>query len=632
MSVFMWDALFQNKNIGHRVLGFLSSKEQQSLIYAVPKVSLFFESKRLEEMIRECYQLYPERTKGCKRPETSITLIPFSQNIPPARQQRRKTFQLGLIVHVLIPFPYRSGLGADHTATSWLTMYMAGLNHTNQSILPAFVIGLNMKDDFTLTQFEYHRKQIEMLKEAKKIIAFAKEKNIQVLVLPMIWGLKPLLPMGVASLVRSLIDQFTCHLRFPFGKARALLLQHDWVRMQHKEMTKSCRRTWHLCSDADVLEVDHYLKQCIDRIIKGRRSLCRLGGGYAFQEAEIRNILNAIKPTLTFDVVQQSLLLTLLLRRMDNLTRQVLAGLHVALSYFAEPTLSFNYAAEIPTLDHLTQRLNKGRDVIDISQAFVRETTLFQHQKYGVLRAHEAQYLEGQKCVVSSRKEQVVRRRSVQWPKGIQGQTIDSLSLESFRLLLANQSNHQLTPSQISSRWRQAGWGQDNFYRMVAQLPKQHFSFVCYFLSPRYKHHVDFNIQYFAELTHLIHQNPLEDMRHFTLDQLAQVIHMWHIDQENSPLVKQWMNQQIVVGMEAQKKEEAVLRHMKQLDDVLSKGWQLANGIFNTKGLSHAVTQIKSEHSAEPMDIDDDNGVKPEVKLERPLTPRRKRQVAQFTP
>ena len=85
-------------------------------------------------------------------------------------------------------------------------------------------------------------------------------------------------------------------------------------------------------------------------------------------------------------------------------------------------------------------------------------------------------------------------------------------------------------------------------------------------------------------------------------------------------------------GYGSPKKEEAVLRHMKQLDDVLSKGWQLANGIFNTKGLSHAVTQIKSEHSAEPMDIDDDNGIKPEVKLERPLTPRRKRQVAQFTP
>ena len=46
-------------------------------MHAVPKMSLFFESKRLEEMIRECYQLYPERTKGCKRPETSITLIPF---------------------------------------------------------------------------------------------------------------------------------------------------------------------------------------------------------------------------------------------------------------------------------------------------------------------------------------------------------------------------------------------------------------------------------------------------------------------------------------------------------------------------------------------------------------------------
>ncbi|MGC6404008.1 MAG: hypothetical protein ACON5A_02025 [Candidatus Comchoanobacterales bacterium] len=567
------------------ILEYLTPRSQRLMRAALGTLEAPKDQLPSSEDIIDYYQLYPEREQGKKRPETDVCALPIQFDQVLQKQPKRKKLPLAIMIQGLIPFPYRKGLGTDLTAKAWLLKYIEALNTIDESLHVSFIIGLNLKDDIASDDHDFKVMQIRMMQEANRLVMFAKKQALNIYVIPFIWGLMPLKGITLAQKVRSYNMKIHCHMRFPFSNARGLLLGHPLTQQVLSEMKKISRNTWHLFSDADVINIKDHLTECVEKILTSKKPMARMGSGYCFHAEEIQAILKMTRPELSSLDLERSWLLTELMRSMDNYARYVLAELDGALGYFSEPTLAINLNSPIPTMDDLISRLQRRSSGTDISQTLVKLSTPYHYRNKGIIRRHQAVLLHP-KLQVSARHDMVaISKKKLVWPEHINGQRIRRLSLDRFRRLMSNQANHQLTPSQISSRWRQAGWGQDNFYRLMALLPTDQFPFVCYFLSPRQKNHDLFNDQYFDNIRSFIEKQSLSSMDYKSTQILHQMMKQWTWDKENNQDFDQTLSLDSLSSAEAKRRSEDIMICMNRLDQLLMWGWRMMLSIFNVSSV-----------------------------------------------
>ncbi len=491
--------MFSHASYRSKILSFLPSERDRSAFLSFVRLPRLNGLVTREE-IQKFSNFWKYRKKGEKRCKTEIRIIPWPQSNHHKREARspvrmEKSESVGFIVQVMVPYPYRVGLGSDLTVVQWINLYLKQarkcFDSVNRSV--RLLVGLNIFDDPNNCETSSSKLIDAVVAEAITLNKMIHIKGWPACVVPMIWGFSD----GTSDALCSIADRvrsyspwenqntpFQCS--FPFGKGRAALMESDESKRMLADLMHYNKMVYIQYSDADIARIEEMLNGFKKDISGSSIGISRVSCGYRYDRSEINKFLSSCIPQLSPFEKKRSMLLTVLLRALDNEFRRLTYASFPdnVLFYPAEPASAIRYDGYdspefFPDWNEFIRLIRTNR-YADVSPVFTRVSRGYCKDKKE-LTVYPGEHYLPIFLVISSRHDLVVSKY-VEFKDSLKGLFVRSESPDELWSVFHNQHNHQIRRSQVNSRWKDAGMGDGNFETFMDQLSDDYCFFKFFFL------------------------------------------------------------------------------------------------------------------------------------------------------
>ncbi|MEE3002857.1 MAG: hypothetical protein VX335_00725 [Pseudomonadota bacterium] len=367
------------------------------------------------------------------------------------------------------------------------------------------IIALNLKNDVFLPNQNEVMLKYKLYRHAEKINRYLQKHDYPAWVLPVLWGLESD-SLGDSDLRREYlglgeVSSKHINLPFPFASMRSHMLLSAECSHMLSSLKKSNKLVYYVTGDADYVSLFHgdsgisVLKAGEKLVSSSSSILTRFGGNNSFSCAEI--VLQLKSLGVEGIDYARSVLLTQLCHSLDFAGRKLLAELDNSLAYFSETNTYIEHSLLSPDkkyceknpLDKLSNKSdtvnNDGGDLMSQITRIIRsqgknESQFFQSDLESAL-------------VTSSRHELVVVMNSAAKKdvclsaqfSSVQFLSMNSLSFDKFKQILGKLKNMQLTPSQLNSRFSNAGFNDshDSMHKFLLGMSTRYVPYVIFFLT-----------------------------------------------------------------------------------------------------------------------------------------------------
>ena len=500
--------------------------------------------------VQKLFSLFPERSAGVTPCNYAIfragdqaykkELIAKTQ----LRDNKQSKATFGFLI--TIPVPYLENKnnynkpGYDRDPLTLIRKYIKAINALNPEIELTklkgkslsgkainfaherirILIGLNIKDN----HYSYDKRTSEV---RQKVLGYATKLNESIVehkypawVIPLVWGIdyedgeELYFNSKGVDWLNSRADKLRAYLsrindmphnpvsmKFPFASARSFLIECKESKQMLEELKCTNEQVYYKTSDSDLISLrTKDKKTSVFTEITGaiekqpRKFLVRGGGAHGFKNTDIENNIK-MQANLNKTSLAQSILLTQLLRSLDNATRKLTANIDSTLPYYSEchTYLTSALFSDTKFIHHgknsssktyqckLTQKLRNSHLAFpDITPQLTIEIGQASNWLDEELREHK-----DQQCFLSTRSAQLltssrhdlalVFNETDEIPEELlpTTQSVNNNDLLNFNTLinlLDKQHNMQLRASQLNSRFREAGYGNRHFHDIVSYV------------------------------------------------------------------------------------------------------------------------------------------------------------------
>lgn len=407
--------------------------------------------------------------------------IKKSQYSPKINKDLSAKYDVGYLVFIPVPYLDEYKKIGDRSPLDIVEIYLKAASKKNTIRI---LLALNIKNNV----FSTKEKSISLKQKVSKAADYWNKlfhkKNYSAWVEPVIWGFDDYeseLIREFLSLPKSLGRHAV--MSFPYATARSYLLQTDSCNVMQQELSLACKTVYYLTGDADIVALNLNKKTesmlgLASKYLTGLNySPVRYGGNTVFSNDDI--YLNLKKLSCSSTDYIKSILMTQLCHCVDFSFRKIMFDADRYLAYFSEIGTFIrsdflskdNLYNNMPLLNSLnssnTTVMNDGGDLMCMITRMMRSQHLQSHQHFQSNRSG---------AVVTSSRHELVN---------VLSHKSSSFDLADMKAQFCSLKNMQLTPSQMNSRFNNAGYNSQKYslHDFISGLDLKQLPFAVYFLT-----------------------------------------------------------------------------------------------------------------------------------------------------
>lgn len=491
--------------------------------------------------IKKRFSLYPKRSSGKKSANLGVYSLDSQRYRLLSLDSPQDKHPTGFMVTIPVPYLSTYTKGQDRHPVTIIKKYLKAIFRLNKDFETLseeqlldyarqrirILIGLNVKDDHYDPKQKTATLRREVLLFSRQINKELRRNQYPAWVVPILWGLDAengqelYHDAGKVNWLNSHVDKVRGHIKhtkvdaratallFPFASVRSFLIESRTCQTMLSELEQSNTAVYHVTGDADVISLHPEGKNSsiFTRIAGAIESapethLIRLGGAYGFANDDIAQHVQLHAKSLNANYLAKSILMTQLLHCLDIATRKIFAMIDPALAYYSE---IHTYTASA-VFDQKGEKFKrKGRRVSDAPltetarNSFINEPDFTAHVSKAIIqdknwrtnaKPRRQMFVADRaaQLLTSARHDIIIIKPAklhIETTKHVQVLNAGKPSMEALQGAIAGQHNNQLSASQLNSRFREAGYGDNAFHEALNLLRVNRFPFVVFFLTDR---------------------------------------------------------------------------------------------------------------------------------------------------